>query len=233
MALGKHPPRHPQRAGESSHRVGRFVFRNRRLLAAMLFCLATAVAVEALIPPEQTRVGVVAAAADLPVGTVLTAAHLTIVELPAEAVMSASFADPSEVVGEQLATPLPHGFVLTPTAFVGSGLLTGAPAGTVAVPLRPSDPSTVQLLSPGHYVEVVLSTGNGFDVPGDTTVLARGLPVLWTSATPSSGPSGVWPGNSESEGLVVVAAAPADAAALAGASSTGNVHLVLTGAPPG
>lgn len=233
MAPGKAPPRHPQRPGVPSHRVGRFVVRNRRLLAAILFCLATAVAVEALIPPEQTRVGVVAAAADLPVGTVLTAAHLTTVELPVEAVVSSSFSDPAQVVGEQLATPLPHGAVLTTTMFVGSGLLTGAPAGTVAVPLRPTDPTTVQLLTAGQYVEVVLSTGNGFDVPGDTTVLARGLPVLWTSASPRGDPSVVWPGNTEGEGLVVVAAQPADAAALAGASSNGTVHLVLTEAPPG
>ena len=229
----RHPPRNPQRAGQSSHRVGRFVFRNRRLLAALLFCLAAAVTVEALIPAEQTRVVVVAAAADLPVGTVLTPAHLTTRELPLEADVSASFADPAEVVGEQLATPLPDGAVLTPTVFVGSGLLTGAPAGSVAVPLRPADPSTVQLLSPGQHVEVVLSTGNGFEVPADTTVLARGLPVLWTSAAASSGPSGVWPGSTDADGLVVVAAPPDVAATLAGASSNGNVHLVLTEAPPG
>ncbi|MHA7275162.1 Flp pilus assembly protein CpaB [Arthrobacter sp. HLT1-21] len=222
----------PQRQAWAHHFIRRFVFRNRRLLAALLLCLAAALTVEALIPPEQTRVTVVAAAADLPVGTVLTAGDLATLNLPPEAVPSTSFADPGAVVGEQLAVPLLRDTVLAPTFFVGSGLLTGAPAGTVAVPVRPADQSTVQLLSPGQYVDVVLSSGNGFEVPATATVIARGLPVLWTSTSVKARAPEPWPGDANGEGLVVLAADPTHAATLAGSSSNGQVHLVLTGPPP-
>ncbi|MHA7153795.1 Flp pilus assembly protein CpaB [Arthrobacter sp. TMN-50] len=225
------PGTDPQRRIGPRQFLRRFVFRNRRLLAALLLCLAAAVTVEALVPAEQTLVSVVAAAEDLPVGRVLTADDLTTLNLPPEAAPSTSFADPGAVVGEQLATPLLRDTVLAPTSFVGPGLLTGAPAGTVAVPVRPADQSTVRLVSPGQHVDVVLSSGNGFEVPATATVIASGLPVLWTSTSTEGSTPAAWPGNAGGEGLVVVAADPSYAAALAGSSSSGQVHLVLT-APP-
>ncbi|MBG6189115.1 Flp pilus assembly protein CpaB [Arthrobacter sp. CAN_A212] len=227
MANGKSPSR---RTGFPLS-VRRLVFRHRRLLAALLFCLAAAVIVEALIPPEQSLSRVVAAAEDLPVGTVLTPAHLTTIDLPPEVIPFRSFTEIPAVVGEQLATPLHRGSVLAETFLVGTGLLTGSPPGSVAVPLRPADETTVQLLSPGQHVDVVLSTGNGFEVPATTSVLVRAAPVLWTSGS-SAGSATGWPNATDAEGLVVIAADPSDAAALASASSTGKVHLVLTGAPP-
>lgn len=210
----------------------RFAFRHRRLVAAVMFCLAAAVTVEALIPPEQSLSRVIAAAEDLPVGTVLAPAHLTTVDLPSEAIPVQSFTDIAAVVGEQLATPLHRGGVLSETFLVGTGLLTGSPPGSVAVPLRPADETTVQLLSPGQHVDVVLSTGNGFEAPVTTSTLVRSAPVLWTSGSSATGGPPGWPGAADTEGLVVVAADPSDAATLAAASSTGNVYLVLTTAPP-
>ncbi|NOJ58390.1 Flp pilus assembly protein CpaB [Arthrobacter sp. 260] len=228
MVNGKSPPR---RTGFTLG-ARRFAFRHRRFLAAVLFCLAAAVTVEAIIPPEQSLSRVVAAAEDLPVGTVLGPAHLTTVDLPPEAIPLQSFTDSAAVIGEQLATPLHRGAVLAETFLVGTGLLTGSPPGSVAVPLRPADETTVQLLSPGQHVDVVLSTGNGFEIPATTSVLVRGAPVLWTSGSSAAGSAPGWPGTTDTEGLVVVAADPSDAATLAGASSSGSVHLVLTGAPP-
>lgn len=228
MASGKSPSR-PTGFPLSARR---FAFRHRRLLAAVLFCLAAAVTVEAITPPEQSLSRVVAAAEDLPVGTVLAPAHLTTVDLPAEAIPFQSFTDIAAVVGEQLPTPLYRGGVLSQTFLVGTGLLTGSPPGSVAVPLRPADETTVQLLSPGQHVDVVLSTGNGFEAPVTTSILVRGAPVLWTSGLSTTGATPGWPGATDAEGLVVVAADPDDAATLAGASSMGNVHLVLTSAPP-
>lgn len=203
-----------------------FIYRKRRLLAAAALCAAAGVAVEALLPHEPTTVEVVAASADLPVGTVLTADQLALIRVPEAAVPEHSFASPELVAGQQLATPLYAGDVLAQNFLVGSGLLAGSPKGTVAVPLRPADASTVQLLSAGQRVDVVLSIGNGFEVSAKNTVLARGLPVLWTSKEPGAGPFA--PPSGSEDGLVVVAANPDEAAALAGASSTGQVHLVLT-----
>jgi hypothetical protein len=79
----------------------------------------------------------------------------------------------------------------------------------------------------GQQVDVVVSTGNGYETAAQSTVLARGLTVLFTS--PADDPASGWPGSPvSSSGLVVVAASPSDAAALAGSSSAGQVHLVLT-----
>ncbi|WP_258069756.1 Flp pilus assembly protein CpaB [Arthrobacter sp. SX1312] len=219
-----HTVRRP-RGAPLRHRLHRMLHRRRRLLACLLLCAAAGVAVEAVVGEDYPTTPVVSAARDLAVGTVLTDADVAIVRVPDQAVVAGTLRRADEVVGRQLATPLPEGFPFSGTAFVGDGLLTGMAQGTVAVPLRPADAATVQLLAPGQRVDVILSTGNGFDVPGDSTVLARSVAVLWTA--PEAG-SGTWPGAGDDGGLVVVAAGPEDAATLAGASSAGDVHLVLT-----
>ncbi|NJC23076.1 Flp pilus assembly protein CpaB [Arthrobacter pigmenti] len=214
-------------ANPLSTRVRSFLFRKRRLLAAGVLCVAAGVAVEALLPAEAETTPVVAAAADLPVGSIITADQLALVHLPREAVPKHAYSSAELVTGQQLATPVYAGDVIAENFLVGEGLLAGTDKGTVAVPLRPADASTVQLLSPGQRVDVVLSTGNGFEVSGKNTVIAKGLPILWTSEEPASGPFS--PAGSQQDGLVVVAANPDEAATLAGASSSGQVHLVLTG----
>ncbi|WP_434993175.1 Flp pilus assembly protein CpaB [Arthrobacter sp. Ld5] len=205
-------------------RLHRTLYRRRRLVGCLLLCAAAGVAVEAFVGDEYPTTAVVSAARDLAVGTVLTEADVSVVRVPDQAVAAGTLRRADEVVGRRLAAPLPQGFPFSPSAFVGDGLLIGMAQGTVAVPLRPADAATVQLLAPGQRVDVVLSTGNGFDVPGDSTVLARSVAVLWTA--PDAG--GTWPGAEDDGGLVVVAARPEEAAMLAGASSAGDVHLLLT-----
>ncbi|MDQ0735667.1 RcpC/CpaB family pilus assembly protein [Arthrobacter agilis] len=206
------------------YRLRRLVYRRRRLLACLLFSLAAGVAVEALVGDDYATTTVATAARDLAAGTVLTEADVALTRLPVAAVGHRPFGQTDRLVGQQLATPLLRGSPIASTALVGDGLLTGAAPGTVAVPLRPADPGIVQLLAPGQLVDVVLSTGNGFESPAQSTVLARAVAVLWTDA----GGTGTWPGADGDGGLVVVAARAAEAAALAGSSSSGDVHLVLT-----
>ncbi len=206
------------------YRLRRLLHRHRRLLACLLFSAAAGVAVEAVVGEDYATTDVVSASRDLAAGTVLTAADLRTVQLPEEAAVGGAFERPDQVIGQQLATPLSAGFPLPASALMGDGLLTGAEPGTVAVPLRPADPGTVRLLAPGQLVDVVLSTGNGYDVAADSTVLARAVPVLWTAP----GGGGSWPGEGDDAGLVVVAAPAETAASLAGSSSSGDVHLILT-----
>lgn len=207
------------------YRLRRLLHRHRRLLACLLFSAAAGVAVEAVVGEDYATIDVVSASRDLAAGTVLTAADLRTVRLPEEAAVGGAFERPDQVIGQQLATPLSAGFPVPATALMGDGLLTGAKPGTVAVPLRPADPGTVGLLAPGQLVDVVLSTGNGYDVAADSTVLARAVPVLWTAP---GGSAGSWPGEVDDGGLVVVAAPAEAAATLAGSSSSGDVHLILT-----
>jgi len=206
-------------------RFRRLVHRHKRLLACLFFSAAAGVAVEAAVGDEYATTTVVSASRDLAVGTVLTDADITITELPEQAAVGGALGSASEALGQQVATPLPQGAPVSPTSLVGDGLLTGTPSGTVAVPLRPADPATVQLLAPGQLVDVILRTGNGYDVAADSTVLARSVAVLWTDA---GGEGTGWPGAGGEGGLVVVAASAEVAAALAGSSSAGDVHLVLT-----
>lgn len=216
------------RAAPLRYRLRRAVHRHKRLLACLLLSAAAGVAVEAIVGEDYPMTRVVTAAHDLAVGTVLTDADLAVVELPEQALAGSTYQEIPQVVGQQLAAPLSQGAPVPATALVGDGLLTGTAAGTVAVPIRPADPSTVQLLAPGQVVDVILSTGNGYDVAAEPIILARSVAVLWTAP---EGTDGSWPGAAEDSGLVVVAAGADDAAALAGASSSGDVHLVLTAGP--
>ncbi|MCC9176258.1 RcpC/CpaB family pilus assembly protein [Arthrobacter sp. zg-Y750] len=237
-ALGVHP--HSRR-----RRLRRFVARRRRLLAALACCVAAGVAVQALIPPDAERTVVVRAARDLPAGTVLEAGSLATASIPSEAVPPGAHDTLEPLVGRRLATPLLRGSPVTEISLAGSGLLAGAPPGTVAVPLRPADPSVLGLLGPGQLVTVVAASGEADYSAGaaaqDSTaqdgavVLATAVPVLWVSgASPGAGfpgagsASGDWTA-SAGEGLVVVAADREDAARLTAASGTGGIYLVLTG----
>ena len=143
----------------------------------------------------------------------------------AAAVPPGSFTAVAQLSGERLATPLKQGSPLMPTSLVGAGLLTGAPPGSVAVSVRPADPAIVQLLNPGQLVDVVLGHPDGLQPSGPPTVLAAGAPILWTAEDGAE----AWPGAGDSGAVVVLAAAPGEAAALAAASGAGQVHLILTG----
>ncbi|MCC9195861.1 Flp pilus assembly protein CpaB [Arthrobacter sp. zg-Y820] len=206
-------------------RLRRFMVRRRRLLAALLCCAAAGTAVQALLPPDPGEVSLVVAAADLPAGALLTAQDLRAVPAASAAVPPGSFAAVDAVTGRRLATPLKQGSPLMQTSLVGTGLLTGAPPGTVAVSVRPADPAIVQLLSPGQLVDVVLGSPDAEQAGGAPAVLAADAPVLWTGSDGASS----WPGSQESGAVVVLAALPDQAAALAASSGSGNLHLILTG----
>lgn len=222
-------PRTRRQGVPLGYRLRRMVHRRKRLVACLLLSAAAGVTVEALVGDGTPTTPVISASRDLAVGTVLSETDLTLVDLPADTLASQGFARADELVGQRLAVPLPKGFPLPATALVGEGLLTGTAPGTVAVPLRPADASTVRLLAPGQLVDVILRTGNGYDVAADSTVLARAAPVLWTA--PGGSAAGVWGSGGDDDGLVVVAAGQEEAAALAGASSAGDVHLILTSGP--
>ncbi len=127
--------------------------------------------------------------------------------------------------GGQISGPLRSGEVLTDASLLGNGLLTGAPPGSQAVPIRLSDPSVLTLLRQGQLVTVVLSSSTGLDGPITNDVLAEAVPVLWTPAL-AGNKQGLLPAQQE-EGILVVAASASAAVVLAGAISRGKVSLIL------
>ena len=225
-------PRTPRRSGRagrrpSAVRFGGWLSRNRRLAVALLLCAAAAITVHQLTPAPVYTVTALAAARDLPAGSAMAASDLAHVQVPPD-MMAAGFLDEeSELAGKQLAAPLRKGQLLTDAQLLGPGLLAGTPPGSAAVPLRMADPSSIQLVSPGQLVNVVLTAANGFDQQAPSEVLAASVPVLWTSG--KGGQSGQWLGTAETDGLIVVAASAEQAARLAGASTQGKLFFVLVG----
>lgn len=205
--------------------------RNRRLAVALLLCFAAAITVHRLTPPPADTVPAFAAARDLPAGAALASTDLAEVQVPAAMVPAGSVQVDADAAGKQLAAPLRKGQLLTDAQLVGPGLLAGTPPGSAAVPLRMADPSSIQLVSPGQLVNVVLTGGNGYDQQATSETLASAVPVLWTSG--QGGKAGPWLGAGETDGLIVVAADASQAARLAGASTQGKLFFVLVGHPAG
>jgi pilus assembly protein CpaB len=212
-------------------RLGPWLGRNRRLAIALLLCLAAAVAVHQLTPAPADSVTALAAARDLPAGASLTASDIAERQVPPGVMAAGSLRVHADAEGKQLAAPLRKGQLLTDAQLLGPGLLAGTPPGSAAVPLRMADPSSIQLVSPGQLVNVVLTGANGYDRQAPSEVLATAVPVLWTSG--QGGKTGEWLGTGETDGLIVVAADPGQAARLAGASTQGKLFFVLVGPPAG
>ncbi|MEV4988251.1 MULTISPECIES: RcpC/CpaB family pilus assembly protein [Micrococcaceae] len=210
-------------------RVAAWLSRNRRLAAALLLCAAAAIAVQQLTPAPLSTATALAAARDLPAGTAVTDADVVRVQVPPGMVADGFLRDDAAATGKQLAAPMRKGQLLSDAQLVGPGLLAGTPPGSAAVPLRMADASSIQLVSPGQLVNVVLTSANGFDQQGPSEVLASAVPVLWTSN--KGGQSGQWLGTTETDGLIVVAATAEQASRLAGASTHGRLFFVLVGPP--
>ncbi|MFJ5698308.1 RcpC/CpaB family pilus assembly protein [Arthrobacter sp. NPDC093139] len=201
--------------------------RNRRLAVALLLCAAAGVTVHQLTPAPAHTSPALAAARDIPAGATLGGSDVAAVNVPPHMLSTGTLTNAAQLSGKQLAAPLRKGQLLSDTQLVGPGLLIGSPPGSAAVPLRMADPSSIQLVSPGMLIDVVLTSGPGLDQQSPSKVLAKAVPVLWTSAREGQG--GQWLAAGDSDGLMVVAATPAQASALAGASTQGKLFFVLVG----
>lgn len=214
-------------AAPRTGRLAGWLNRNRRLAVALLLCGAAGIAVHELTPAPAHTVSALAAARDLPAGATLGSADLAAVNVLPSMLTAGTFTEAIGLNGKHLAAPLRKGQLLTDAQLVGPGLLTGAPPGSAAVPLRMADPSSIRLVSPGQLVSVVLTSGSGYEQKAASKVLATAVPVLWTSA--QEGQGGQWLSSGDSDGLMVVAATPPQASALAGASTQGKLFFVLVG----
>ncbi|BCT76980.1 hypothetical protein SCMU_28220 [Sinomonas cyclohexanicum] len=213
-------------------RLRRFVDRRRRTVAAALLCLGAGIAVYQLTPPSAAMVSVAVAARDLAGGAALSPGDLRTARLPADAVPQRAELDPPRLVGQRLAGPLRSGEVLTDAAVVGPGLLAGTAPGTAAVPVRMADPASLELLSPGQLVDLVLSADAGGGGSAGTALASR-VPVLWTGKASGGGAGGAWIGSTQdSDGLLVVGASPEQALRIAGASTRGKVFFMLVETGP-
>jgi Flp pilus assembly protein CpaB len=180
--------------------VRRSVLRRRRLLAALLLGAAVVAGLRTVSPEPPPTVAVLAAARDLPAGTVLGPGDLASVPFAA-GTSPAGTVPREELLGRTLAAPVRRGEPLTDRRVVGPGLLDGYP-GLVAAPVPVPDPATAGLLRVGDRVDLLAADPRG----GEATVLAEQAPVLALPDAPADQVGAA-------AGRVVVLAVPPDAAA--------------------
>lgn len=189
----------------------------RRLLAAVLAMVAVLAGFRAVAAPPEETIGVVVARGDLPGGASVRADQLSTAELPTDAVPAGAAHAVDEVTGRVLAAPLRRGEPVTDVRLLAPGLLDGYP-GLVAAPVRVADAGAVRLLEVGDRIDLIAASPEG----GGATVVASGAPVVAVPGTSRSEAGMV------SGGLVVVAVTSATALAIAEASVTAVLSVVLT-----
>lgn len=203
----------------------RWVQRFRIPLALLLGLGAAAASVLAGAEGQLETTSALRVTADLGVGERLSAAVIEEVQVDAAAVPRDYDVEVEQMLGRQVAVPIPAGALIHPEQLVGPGLLAGQDPGTVAVPVRPADPAMVALLTPGQRVDV-LASSDTLERGSSSQLVATAAPVLWTPRDDSETwlPSGTEPG-----GVVILAVDPATAESIAEATQEGRLHLSLRG----
>jgi Flp pilus assembly protein CpaB len=193
----------------------------RRAAAFLLALLALALALRP--PAAASRSPVVVAARDLPSGTALASADLTLTTWPGELIPTGALRTPADADGRVLAGAARAGEPITDVRLAApdaAGRLAGRP-GDAAVPVRLADPEVARLLGPGSRVDVVAPARDS-DRP---VVLAADAAVLTVVAAEADASAGLGQG---SRGRLVLVALPrADAARVAAAALSEQVAVTL------
>jgi pilus assembly protein CpaB len=178
-------------------------------VAIALLIVAGVLAIAGQRPAAVGR-AVTAVSRDLPIGATLTASDVSTVHLatPPDGIVTAA-----QAIGAVLSGPVRKGEVLTDARLVASGGPRPG-SGRVAVPIRPADPATVELLSAGMHVAVLSVDDNG-----RATVLAPDAVVLSIPPPPKSDPG---------KRLVVLAVPVAAADRVTAISLHGSLALRFT-----
>jgi Flp pilus assembly protein CpaB len=200
----------------------------RRVLAAALLLVAVVVALHpdppsAALGAQPAGMTVVAAARDLPAGTILAVADLRTISLPPGVVPTGTAQQVRTLLGRTVAGPVRRGEVVTDARLVGPELTAGlGPQESAAAPVRLADAEAAAIVRPGDRVDVL---GTPVDTAGpaglaDAVELATAVRVL-----------AVLRADDAADGVVlVVAASPATARRLAGAAA--RHRLTVTVRPP-
>jgi Flp pilus assembly protein CpaB len=198
--------------------LGRAVSWHRRKLAVLAAVGAVLTGVTAAAPDGPPTITVVRATTRLDGGTTLSDSGVAVVRLPATAVPEDALTDVAAVVGRTLLGPVAKGSVLTEL-----DLLTpkATRAGQVVAPLRLADPGVAALLRSGDRVDVLAAAPEG----AEATVIARRVQVLTVPAPVAE--SGLGPGGSEEDALLLVEVDAATATRLAQAAVSAELSVVL------
>lgn len=146
--------------------------RTRRVLAAVCFALASALALWILTPSiEGTEV--VVAAADLAPGSQLARADLTLRTFPTDLVPDRTFTEVDDVIGHRTSAGVSAGSPLTRPAVIDQQAL---PQGStdLIMPVRLADDASAALVSPGQRIRLFSALADGgTEVVVPTATIAR------------------------------------------------------------
>ena len=218
----------PRTSAPWRRRLRRRLHRHRRLVAALLVAASVAVGTRAAAPPDPATVPVLVVTRDLPAGAVLGRTDLALARQPPQTRPDGFVPSADDAVGRTLAAAVRRGEPVTDVRLVGAPMLRGLAEGTVAAPVRVADVGEGALVAVGDVVDVLAAEAvlDG-TAPGDARVVAPRVRVL---AVPTGSESSSF----SSEGaLLVVAATPAQALALARAAVTSRLSIVLRPPAPG
>jgi Flp pilus assembly protein CpaB len=135
----------------SALRFGRWP---RRVLAIGCLALAALSAVEAT-DGAAARVTVVIARVDLPAGSPIRAAQLTLTSWPARLATARSLHRLHEAVGRVPVSAIGSGEAVTTTRLLGVDLAAGLPPGWVVATVSVADATTGRVVRPGDHVELI------------------------------------------------------------------------------
>jgi Flp pilus assembly protein CpaB len=202
---------------------------HRRLLAAGLAAGAVAAGLHALTPPAAAGAAVLVAARDLTGGAPLRPGDVRIAQLPMTLVPASAVPVGADLGDAVLAAPLGAGETLTTTRLVGPSLLRGYGEAMVGVPVRLADAAVAPLLHAGDLVDILAADASGIEpaaMPAalPATVVAPAVRVVAVLAEDDAAAFG---NDGGSGALIVIAAGPEIAAAVAGAEATSRLSVVL------
>lgn len=192
--------------------------RHRRLLAAVLLALATGLAVDAATARPPAGVSLVVAARDLPAGHTVRDADLALLRVPRDAVPDGATGRTTQLEGAVLAGPVRRGEAITDARLGGPGMLTAAPPGTLAVPVRLTEPAVLDVVRPGDRVSLLAGPdidGLGGPVDGRGEVLAPAAVVL---RVPADGGGTSLLGSADDSAVLVLALTRDEATRVAAAA---------------
>lgn len=181
----------------------------RRWLAAGLVAAAGGVAVSTLAPAAPATSPALVAVRDLPVGAALGPGDVREVRRPEEA-LPAGLLTAAGASGTVLAGPVRRGEVLTDVRTAATSVLTGQPAGTLAVTVDVGDPAVLAGLGPGVHVDVLARTEDPLTgLATGAERIATDVVVLRVPAQTAAGLLGGGPGTAATSVLVAVGPATA------------------------
>lgn len=190
------------------------LWRARLPVTALLLGFACAVVVGELRPAPAVASTVPVASHPLTAGHVLVASDLRLASMPSGLVPSGAPTAAEPLVGAALAVAVPAGLPIVDGLLVRD--LVAGPPGTVVAAVRLADPAVAALLATGTRIDVLAATDDG--APGRS--LARAALVL-------APPVGSGHETGDDSPPVLLAVAPDEAAALAGAGPAALLSAVI------